>query len=186
MSDQFAYSTDNPTVLAAFHETATAMKDYLPRLRAAIDAMPGAKNPLVRSGIWGARDELVAMEADGSGEMPDGWRVVRGRLEPRRGKPGDGARAWLRAHQPPDVRNTLAEHGLPRHSSVPSGGGGFRLMSPTLFEHDGALWALYEGEPGRGVLDDGKTCTWAPRRLSEFHAAQEAFEAAKEKSEVSS
>lgn len=179
MPEQHAYSTDSPEIVAAFRDTADAMRSYLPTLREAIAAIPGAKNPLVRGGFWGSSDELVALEADGSGDVPDGWRIVRGRLEPRRGKPGDDARKWLAAHQPPDVRHTLVDFGLPRHASIPAEGGRFRLVAPDLFEHDGTLWACYDGEPGHGVLDDGKSCTWTPRPLSEFYAAQETHEAAR-------
>jgi hypothetical protein len=175
----YAYSTDEPEILAAFREAAAAMADYLPRLREEIATIGGAKNPLVFSGMWGSPDELVALEPDGSGVIPDGWRMVRSRLEPRRGGPGEGARKWLADHQPPDIRHTLAAHGLPRHAYLSSPSGGFRLIPPVLFEHDGSLWACYDGEPGRGYLDDGKPCTWTPRRLSEFHAAKEAREAEK-------
>jgi hypothetical protein len=152
------------------------MRTYLPKLQADIAALGGAKNPLVRTGIWGSPDELVALEPDGSGETPDGWRIVRNRIEPRRGKAGDTARRWLADRQPPDLRHTLTKHGLPRHASVATGSGGFRLLAPTLFEHDGTLWACYDGEPGHGYFDNGQTCTWSPRKLSEFHAAREAHE----------
>lgn len=176
MTTEHAYSTDNPEALAAFRDTAAAMRDYLPRLRADIAAL-GATNPLVYSGFGGSPDELVALEPNDTGHIPDGWRIVRGRLVPRRGKPGEPARQWLAAHQPPDVRHALTFHGLPRCTSIASGSG-FRMGEPTLFEHDGVLWACYPGKPGEGIFDD-QPCTWTPRRLSEFHAAFEAADAIK-------
>jgi hypothetical protein len=179
MTDEYAYSTDNPEAVAAFRQTGTDMSTFLTRLRADIAALPGVANPLVYRGVWGLRDELVALEPDGSGVVPDGWRLVRGRFEPRRGKPGDAARKWLADHQPPDVRHTLTQHGLPRHVSIATGAGGFRMVSPMLFEHDGVLWACFSAEPSKGFFGDEDPCTWTPRKLSEFHAAREAVEAAK-------
>lgn len=176
---EYAFSTDNPAALAAWHDSRAARRVFTERITADTVALGGNKGALVRSGIWGSRDELVGLAPDGSGVIPDGWRIVRDRLEPRRGKAGAGAREWLAAHQPPDVRHALVEHGLPRHSTLSDrDSGSFRLSSPALFEHDGALWACYEGKPGDHVRSDGTECTWTPRKLSEFHAAREAVEAA--------
>lgn len=175
---EYAYSTDNPETVAAFREVRSDLKTYLPRLRADLAALGGVGNPLVRNGIWGSRDELVGLEPDGSGTIPDGWRLVRGRLEPRRGKPGASAREWLAAHQPPDMRHTMAAHGLPRNSAVPTNSGSYRMVTPALFEHKDTLWACYEGKPGDLMDSKEQDCTWTPRKLSEFWAAKEAFDAA--------
>jgi hypothetical protein len=179
MSDEYAYSTDNPEAVAAFRQTRADLISFKDRVRAACAELGGNNGPLVRQGIWGSPDEIVGLDPDDSGTIPEGWRIVRGRLEPRRGKPGDGARKWLAEHQPPDMRHAMVGHGLPRHSQTPSNTGGFRLSAPALFEHDGVLWACYSGKPGEGVIDDGQACTWTPRKLSEFHAAREAVKAAK-------
>jgi hypothetical protein len=91
---------------------------------------------------------------------------------PRRGKAGDAARAWLREYQlDVDPRVVLAERGLPHNGRRPKddGLGSFYITKPKVFVHDSILWALYSGEV------DGD-CTWTPRRLSEFHAAWEAYE----------
>jgi len=179
MSDRYAYSTTDPAALAAWRDTMTAEHAHHQTMRAAIDAMPGAKGTIVRQGIFHARDRIIALIPDGSGQVPDGWRLVRGNLEPRRGMPGDNARAWLEAHQPSDVRAVLTGHGLPRFSTRPAGGGRVLNYEPVIFEQDGTLWACYRGKPG-DLLNSSATCTWTPRRLSEFHAALEAVEAAEQ------
>ena len=176
---EYAYSTDSPEALAVWSATIAALDGFLPRLREDIAAL-GARNPLVRTGILGSPDELVALEPNDDGTVPDGWRIVRSRLEPRRGKAGEPARQWLADHQPPDVRYALAKHGLPSHAAIPTDDGRFRLVPPMVFKWDGALWALFEGKPGRGFLDLGEECTWTPRKLSEFYAAREAFDAARD------
>ena len=147
-----AYSTDNPEAVAAYRKIVADMAAFGERIREDCAALGGNKGALIRRGIWGSPDRIVGLEPDGSGQIPPGWRVVRERLEPRRGKPGEDARRWLEDHQPPDVRHGMVEHGLPRHSSVPT-------------------------ETGYRI-DQENACTWTPRKLSEFHAAREAFEAA--------
>lgn len=168
----YPYSTSDPETVATYHRVLTELGEFGERTRAACEAVGGNKGPLVNRGMWGRPDEIVALEPDGSGEIPDGWRMVRGRLEPRRGKAGDGARQWLAAHQPPDLRHALVAHGLPRHATVPGGDGlRLRLVAPVLFEMDGTLWAGYAGKPGDSFLDKGDACTWTPRKLSEFYTA---------------
>jgi hypothetical protein len=180
MADQYAYSTNDAAAVAAFRQARADLRAYGERVQDACAALGGSKGPLVHHGVWGRPDEIVGLEPDGSGAIPDGWRMVRGRLEPRRGKPGDPARQWLADHRPPDVRHVLTQHGLPRHAAVPAKGQTFthRLISPVLFEHEGTLWACYEGKPGdRFDGSDEPGCTWTPRHLSEFYAAREALEA---------
>ena len=176
MTTDYAYSTDDPAAVAAFRETRDAITTFAARLKTDCAALGGNDGAYVRRGIWGSPDEITSLKPDGSGNIPDGWRIVREELEPRRGKPGEGARRWLADHQPPDVRQVMMSHGLPRHSVV-ADGGGFRHFAPVLFEHEGTLWACYRGRPGDGFLSDGEECTWQPRRLSEFYAAREGAEA---------
>lgn len=177
MAEEYAFSTDNPATLAAYRETRAAAKEFAARLKADCDNL-GVAGAYVRRGVWGSPDEINALGPGESGAVPDGWRMVRDQLEPRRGKPGDAARQWLADHQPPDVRHVMTKHGLPRHSSMPSGTGGYRMSAPALFEHDGTLWACYEGKPGGPFDSDDGPCTWTPRKLSEFHTVREAAEAA--------
>lgn len=176
MPDEYAYSTDDPEILTAYREALAARNEFGARLKADCEAL-GVAGAYVRRGVWGSPDEINALGPDEFGQIPDGWRMVRGQLEPRRGRPGEAARQWLADHQPPDVRHVMTKHGLPRHSSIPSGTGGYRMSAPALFEHEGTLWASYEGKPGN-LLDGDEKCTWTPRKLSEFHAAREAAEAA--------
>jgi hypothetical protein len=187
MTEQYAYSTNDPAIVAVYRQTRAAMTEFLPRLRVDCAALGGNKGPLVRTGMWGRPDRLVALEPDGSGVIPESWRIVRGRLEPRRGKPGDTARAWLADHQPPDLRHALTEHGLPRHSTTPAAGQGFthRLIPPALFELDDELWACYEGPPGGVFVADDGECTWTPRKLSEYYTARETAEARRHAEAVS-
>lgn len=179
MPEQYAYSTDKPEVLAAYHLVRREMREFGQRMRADCEALGGNSGGLLNRGVWGSPDRIVGLMPDGSGTVPDGWRMVRERLEPRRGKPGEAARRWLADHQPPDVRHTLTGHGLPRHSSVPTKAMTYQLIPPVLFELDGTLWVCYEGKPGDELMS-GETLDesiWTPRRLSEFHAAREEAEA---------
>jgi hypothetical protein len=177
MTDEYAYSTGDPAALAAYRETREAVQRFAEALKVDCEALGGNDGAYVRFGVWGGRNKIFGLIPDGSGTIPDGWRLVRDQLEPRRGKPGEAAREWLDAHQPPDVRHAMTGHGLPRHSSVPSGTGGYLMKSPVLFEHDDTLWACYEGKPGDRITSTEAGCTWTPRKLSEFHAAREAVAA---------
>lgn len=188
--NQYAYSTDNPEAVAAFRQAVADLQAFGERVLADCAALGGNEGPLVHGGIWGSQDRIVGLGPDGSGTIPAGWRIVRGRLEPRRGKPGDLARQWLADRQPPDVRHVMTKYGLPRHSRVPAQSNGFthRMIAPVLFEHEGTLWACYEGKPGDDF--DGPEasaaggCSWTLRKLSEFHAAREALEAARSDDEA--
>lgn len=180
MAEQHAYSTGRPEVVAAWRDASEARQEFGRRLAADCEALGGNTGALLNRGVWGSPDRIVALEPDGSGTIPDGWRMVRRQLEPRRGKPGEAARRWLADHQPPDARHTLTGHGLPRHSTMPGGPAmTYRLVSPVLFELDGTLWACFEGKPGDALMtgDAVDESIWAPRRLSEFHAAREEWEA---------
>jgi hypothetical protein len=176
-----AYSTDRPEVVAAYRQTVQQRREFGQRVMADCAALGGNQGPLMRRGIWGHPDEIIGLGPDGSGVNPDGWRLVRGRLEPRPRKPGEPARRWLAEHQPPDVRHVLTRHGLPRHSTTPvrERGMTYRVTQPALFELDGVLWVCYQDKPGDDLMA-GETLDesiWTQRRLSEFHAAREAAEA---------
>lgn len=166
-----AYSTSDPTIVAAYNTTADAFNDMGRRCREDAEKLGKNKGALiVRDRISGPR--VVGLGADDPTDPPEGWRFSKrdDHLVPRRGKPGESARQWLDAHQPPDLRKVLEAHGLPRYSKTGENLENF-LGTPGLLVHDGTVWALYRGEP------DGE-CTWTPRRVSEFHAASEALEAA--------
>lgn len=181
MTTEFAYSTDDPATVAAYRQALADRNEFAARIRADVEQLgAGPRVYLTSSGFPDSPDRITAVEQRGD-HVPDGWRVVRGHLEPRRGKAGDGARRWLADHQPVDVRHVMEQHGLPRAAWVPRDREfGWSIVTPKLFLHDGTLWACYAAEPGTGGsgFDDDR-CTWTPRRLSEFHAAWEAFEEAK-------
>jgi hypothetical protein len=182
MTEQFAYSTDDPEIVAAYRQAVAERNAFGPRIRADVEALGAGPRVMVRSSAFpGDRDKVVALEQSGD-HVPDGWRVVRGNLEPRRGKRGEAARQWLADHQPVDVRHVMEQHGLPRASWVsdPQRGWTHKICKPALFEHEGTLWACYFGEPGKsGSGFDEEPCTWTRRKLSEFYAAEEAFDAAR-------
>lgn len=177
-TEQHAYSTDNAETVDAYCRAVGQRNAFGAWMRDELDALGvGPRVFVSSSGFSGDKQRVTALEQSGD-RIPEGWRVVRGNLEPRRGKPGEAARQWLADHQPTDVRHVMEGHGLPRSCWIPatSGSFSFRIVSPELFEHDGVLWALYDAEPG--VSDSGfddKPCTWTPRKLSEFYAAREAF-----------
>lgn len=192
-----AYSTDNPEIVAAYRDACAARRDHARRIVDAVRDLGADHERILGTGdgisaptITGLtplrRPDTVVPNNDEDYEgavhltnyvIPDGWRIVRERLEPRRGKPGQAAREWLAQHQPVDVRGVMSTHGLPRAAWIPRRGDfGYTVSAPNLFEHDGTLWACYAGEPGAGEMDRGETCTWTPRKLSEYHAAKEAHE----------
>lgn len=178
--NEHVYSTSDPIIVGAYRKAVADRAETGKRIAADVAALGAGPQVFVRSsGFPGTRSTLTAIEQKGD-HVPDGWRLVGGNLEPRRGKPGEKARQWLAEHQPVDVRHVMESHDLPRCSWIPQGNGfGYRLVQPKLFEHDGTLWASYEGEPGtvESGFDTGK-CTWEPRKLSEFYAAWEAFQEA--------
>lgn len=174
-----AYSTNDPTTVAAYRQAYADRAAAGKRIAADVKALGAGPRVFVRgSGFSNTPDRITAIEQAGD-HIPDGWRKVRGYLEPRRGKPGEPARQWLAEHQPVDVRHVMEAHGLPRACWVPRENEfGWTIVAPKLFEHDGTVWACYEAEPGTGGSGfDTEKCTWTPRRLSEFYAAWEAHEA---------
>lgn len=181
MSDvQHAYSTDNPDTVAAFTAAVKARSAFAARIIAAAETLGNNKGPLRGGGVMTGY-LTVGLAPDDPENPPAGWRYLksRDRLEPARGKAGDAARAWLNEHQPPadaDGRTVMEAHGLPRTTGLGATFSTGMVSTPQIFEHDGSVWALYDRKPE-------KECTWTPRKLSEYHAAREAFEAADTTSE---
>lgn len=176
MTGEYAYSNDKPEAVAAYRQARTDRDAFGKRVAADLRELnAGPEVYFVSNSFSGGRDRITAIQQKGD-HVPEGWRVMKrsGLLEPRRGKPGESAQQWLTDHQPVDVRHVMEGYGLPRSCWIP-GGSGYRIISPKLFEHDGVLWACYQGEPGQSGGFDNKPCTWTPRKLSEFHAAFEAL-----------
>lgn len=173
---EHVYSTSDPTIVAAYRDTRAAFNDMGRQCREDAEKLGKNKGALiVQDRISGPR--VVGLAADDPADPPAGWRYSKGEgnLVPRRGKPGEVARQWLDAHQPPDLRKTLEGHGLPRFCDSGTDLRWF-LATPGVLEHDGTVWAMYPAEP------DGE-CSWERRKVSEWHAAKEAAEEA-EKAEV--
>lgn len=184
MSEQYAYSTDLSEIVADYREARRAYTEVASAAHHAAIAM-GCEGIYSTGNAFGP-PVLVGLATSDKENGPEGWVWSRARnmLLPRRGKAGDAARAWLSAHQLPkqDARGVLAEHGLPRNSKVPSRprDGAFDVLLPTLFEHEGVVWALYTGKPGSWTGQGEVSAAWTPRRLSEYYAAKESVESAAE------
>jgi hypothetical protein len=169
-SEQIVYSTDDPATVAGFRQSQVDFEAA--RLKALADAASFGKNKgvLVRRSL--GRIEIIGLAADDPKDPPTGWRYVREQLEPRLGKPGESARQWLAAAQPPSLRDVMEQrYELPMHF-------GF-LGTPGVFEQGGEVWVIYGGEP------DGEVGPlWRRRKLSEFHAAKERLQDAAEQEAV--
>ncbi|MFI2663215.1 hypothetical protein [Micromonospora carbonacea] len=179
---EHVYATSDPTIVAAYRRAVADRAEMGKRIAADVKALGAGPRVFVRtSGFSGIPTQLTAIEQQGD-HVPDGWRVVRGNLEPRRGKPGESAREWLANHQPVDVRDAMEKHGLPRACWLPRDREfGWTISQCRLFEHDGTLWASYAAEPGTSDSGfDTERCSWESRKLSEFYAAREAMEAAEQ------
>lgn len=173
MDDEQAFSTNNPTIVAAFKSASAQAQDAMNQAVDDAKALGKNKGLMVGTSAFDGM-RIKGLSPDDPGDPPGGWRMVGGQLEPRRGKPGEVARQWLKDHQPPNVRGILAEqHGLPLFAIGSPDAMRTRWATPLIFEHDGTLWASY-----RGRIDG--TCTWEPRKLSELYAAKEAADAAEE------
>ena len=169
--NEHAYSTSDPTVVTAYRAACDGYRDMSRRTSEDAETLGNNRGALISSNVF-AGPHIVGLAADDPASPPAGWVYSKRNncLVPQRGKTGDAARQWIDAHQPPDVREVLAGHGLPRMSQYTRGDTYVRAL-PELFEHGGTLWARYRGDV------DG-VCTWERRRLSEFHAARESAEAA--------
>lgn len=177
---EHAYRTSDPVILAAYRQALLDADARRMKIRTGLARLGVGPEVYVRSSGFPG-DQMRITEVVPVGDViPDGWRLMKrtGRLEPRRGKPGEPARQWLAEHQPIDVRHVMEQHGLPRAAWIPGDGFNWRIVSPQFFEHDGVLWARYAAEPGTSDSGfDTQTCTWDRCKLSEFYAAYEAHQA---------
>jgi hypothetical protein len=180
---EHAYRTAEVGIVNAYRTALACAKARNEKIKNALVELGVSYEIFVRtSGFPGGKMRITDL-VPSSDHVPNGWRLMKstGRLEPRRGKPGEAAREWLAKHQPIDVRHVMEENGLPRAAWIPGDGFNYRIVSPQFFEHDGALWARYAAEPGTsGSGFDNEPCTWEPIKLSEFYAAYEAHQAADE------
>jgi hypothetical protein len=178
---EHAYRTADANIINEYRTALACAKARQKKITSALSDLGVSTEVMVSStGFPGGKMRIRDLVPIGD-FVPDGWRLMKstGRLEPRRGKPGEGARQWLADHQPIDVRHVMEQHGLPRAAWIPGDGFRYRIVAPHFFEHDAALWARYAAEPGTSETRfDSQRCTWEPCKLSEFYAAYEAYQAA--------
>lgn len=184
MSTEYAYTTSAPEIVAAYRQALADAEAQGRKICEGLAAIGAGPEIYVRSsGFPGSKTQFTEIVPVGDA-VPEGWRPMKrsGRLEPRRGKPGEKARQWLAEHQPVDVRYVMEQHGLPRASWIAKGNDfNYSITVPHFFEHGGSMWARYQGEPGTsGSGFDNDKCTWDPCKLSAFYAAYEAFQAAED------
>lgn len=186
MSDGRVFSTSDPVTVAAFLSACDEERAFAARVVESAAAIGKNKGALRGSGVFGQPPETTGLAADDPNDPPEGWVYSKGRehLIPRRGKAGDPAREWLAASQPRvSARVVLAEHGLPFNdlfgAKADLGALTTRFNVPVVFHHDGTVWAHYRGTPGLWAGGPSEP-TWDERRLSEYHAAREARDAAEE------
>ena len=178
-----AYSTDNPDTIAAWHAAFAARDAFTVRLNAGREAIGRNTGAMTTPNRMSGGFYIVGLAADDPDNPPPGWRYSSSKqhLVPRRGNAGAVARRWLEEHQPPEDSNgrqVMAQHGLPIHDLVDGHDLG-RISMPAIFLHDGVLWAHYDGKPGQWLAGNQQPqCTWTERKLSEYYAAREAYDAA--------
>jgi hypothetical protein len=184
-NDATVFSTDNPEAVTAYLAAVRARREFASLVVASAAQIGKNTGALQQRSPFGGGDSTLGLAADDPADPPVGWVYSKPgeRLVPRRGKAGDGARKWLKDHQPPksaDARAALEAHGLPLNDMLgTTGSGSYRFSVPLVFEHEGNLWAMYRGVPGHWCgSGELVLCSWTPRKLSEFYAAKEAFEAA--------
>jgi len=162
-----AYKTSDPAIVAAWKTTAEQMKETGNRAVDEAEAIGKNKGLMIQRSI--DEERFVGLAPVDPEDPPEGWRLVRGQFEPRRGKAGDDARAWLESVQMPSLRAVMDGHGLPK---VIFGNG--RMATPGMFLHNETVWASYSVAPEEGEVGP----LWEKCRLSEFYAAQESADIA--------
>ena len=161
-----AFKTTDPAVIAAWKQAAEQIRDIGNRAVDEAQAIGKNKGLMVQTSFGTQR--FVGLSPIDPADPPQGWRHVRGQFEPRLGKAGDSARAWLESVQRPAMRKVMADYGLPEMTSTKYG---FWAV-PAMFLHGDAIYAMYKGEP-EGMVGSN----WEPIRPSEFYAAQEQADA---------
>lgn len=184
MADGTVYSTSNPVTAAAFLAACDAERAFAQSVVESAAAIGKNKGALRTSGVFGEPPSTIGLAVDDPDDPPEGWvySKTREQLVPRRGRAGNCAREWIAAHQPKaSARVVMEEHGLPFNdllgAKADHGAVNRQFNVPVIFHHDGTVWAHYRGTPGRWVGGPIEP-TWEPRRLSEYHAAREARDAA--------
>ncbi len=176
------YRSTHPDVLAAVATYRAAMADWHERTAALLTDLGFVGRDLLVATTLGHR-HITGVEFKPGDPIPEGWRRQgKGsatRLVPRLGlKAGKAiARRIDEAKPPADVRTDLP--GMPAHRW-----NGSAFDTPALHEIDGAVWLVWPYElKATAVVGDTRSDyvqvrMWERVRMSEFHAALEAKEAA--------
>ncbi len=176
MTTPTVYRTRRPDVLAvalAYGEAYTAWRERVVALLAEL-GFPG-RTPLILGGFL--RYRLTGIECEPDEHPPPGWRVAETNghwalVCDQRTKIGKAARAQLDAAEPPrDPRLDLP--GMPAQHWI-----GHRILHPAMqvLEDDKALYITWREAPESGI----DATIWERVPLSEFYAAVEAHDSAKE------
>lgn len=164
-----AYKTSDPAIVGAWKATADAIREAGKLAADAAEQIGKNKGLMIQRSM--DEERFVGLAPIDPSDPPEGWRYVRSQFEPRRGKAGDAARAWLKSIQRPNMREVLAEHGLPKLTTMKYGFFGV----PGLVLHNNTIYAIYKGGPSN---EPGPA--WELCRASEFYAAEEDADAAAE------
>lgn len=143
------WSTDDADLVAGYRAECEDERKFAERVIEAAKELGKNSGPLRSGGMFGGW-KTVGLKVLDPNDPPQGW-IYRKRddmLVPRRGKPGDQARAWLELWQPTaNGRVYLEQRGLAPYSvAFP------RFGKPTIVLHDNAIWAHYSGDPARDPL----------------------------------
>lgn len=159
---EVAFKATDQVVIAGWKATAQQIREIGNRAVDEAKSIGKNKGLMIQRSL--DEERFVGLAPLDPTDPPEGWRLVRGQFEPRRGKAGDDARAWLESVQLPSLRAVMNHHGLPK---VVFGQG--RMSTPGMFLHNDTVWASYSVPPA----EDEVGPAWEKCRLSEFYAAQE-------------
>lgn len=161
-STEVAYKTADPAIVAAWKSTAEQIRDIGNRAVDEAERIGKNKGLMIRRGL--DEERFVGLAPIDPSDPPEGWRYVREQFEPRRGRAGEQAAAWLASVQLPSVREAMKAHGMPNIVFK----GGF-MRTPGMFLHNDTIWVRWGDEPDADEIGPA----WQKCRLSEFYAAQE-------------
>jgi hypothetical protein len=167
MSTVVAFCSSEPAVLDAYADWQSEMHEHLERIRALQKVYDPDCELTVRG--WGTR--FGYLEGDTGATVPEGWRrSPSGHILPDKrlklGKQAATAIEALNGEAPSSF--TSRPIGMPSRAFV-----GNHLYEPGAFQHDGAVFVHWGGMP-----EDVDAQLWTEILLSQFYAAQEAYEAA--------
>jgi hypothetical protein len=163
-----AFKTTDPEIVAAWKTTVEQIREVSDRAIREAEEIGKNKGLMIQRGL--TDETFIGLAPLDPSDPPEGWRYVREQFEPRRGKAGDDARAWLASIERPSMRRVMSKHGLPEVTTFKYG----FMGRPGMVMHDDTVFAIYKGGPD-GDVGPG----WEPCRPSEFYAAQEDAEVAR-------